>query len=95
MALKYNVCNICGTMAHDPVITSEQSMKIWLQISTVKQNLAPEEGKWNNAGWNCYYNLWQVLAVIHHLNPYPCPLSLTPVWQDTKPSLRNPKEQLG
>lgn len=93
VTFNYKVCNIWGTtMAHDPVIISDESMKVWHEITTVKQNLAPEEGKWNNADWNCCCNLWQALAIIHHLNLYVCPLSLTPVWQGTNPSLQNPKK---
>lgn len=28
MTFNYNVCNICGTMAHSPVTISEESIKI-------------------------------------------------------------------
>lgn len=29
MTFNYHVCDICGTMAHDPVIIGEESMKIY------------------------------------------------------------------
>ena len=80
ITLNYNVCNICGTVAHDPAIISEESMKNWHQITTVKKNLAPEEGKWNDADWNCCYDFWKALVIISHLNLHASPLCLTPVW---------------
>lgn len=73
MTFSYGVCNTCGIMVHDVVNISEESLKIWHHITTVKQNLAPEEGKWNRISWN----LWWPLTIIHHQKSYACPLSLT------------------
>lgn len=95
MTFKYNVRNICGTVVHSSVIVSEESIEVWQTIASVKQNLAPEGGKWNNADWSRIYKRWQLLALLHHLNPPTYPLSLTPVWQDMKSSSHNQKDQLG
>lgn len=49
MTFNYHVCNICSTMAHDPVIISEESMKVSCEITTVEQLLAPEMENGTNA----------------------------------------------